>query len=42
MKEMGSNHCCGAHLTLGEAAASAGIALDALLAALKRPAAVKA
>jgi iron-sulfur cluster repair protein YtfE (RIC family) len=34
MKEMGINHCCGAHLTLQEAAAAAGVPLDALLAAL--------
>jgi len=39
MKEMGINHCCGAHLTLREAAASAGITLEALLKALNRPAA---
>ena len=42
MKEMGINHCCGAHLTLREAAASAGVPLEALLDALSRPAAVKA
>ena len=41
MKEMGINHCCGAHLTLREAAASAGVALEALLEALDRPAAAK-
>ena len=34
MKTMGINHCCGAQLTLGEAAASAGVPLDTLLAAL--------
>ena len=34
MKEMGINHCCGAQLTLREAAASAGVPLAALLAAL--------
>ena len=34
MKELGINHCCGAHLTLREAAAAAGVSLDALLAAL--------
>jgi iron-sulfur cluster repair protein YtfE (RIC family) len=34
MKEMGINHCCGAHLTLREAAATAGVPLEALLAAL--------
>jgi iron-sulfur cluster repair protein YtfE (RIC family) len=37
MKEMGINHCCGAHLTLSEAAAAAGVSLDALLAALNEP-----
>lgn len=37
MKEMGINHCCGAHLTLREAAAAAGVSLDALLAALSEP-----
>ena len=34
MKDLGINHCCGAHLTLREAAAAAGVPLDALLAAL--------
>ncbi len=34
MKDMGINHCCGAQLTLAEAAASAGVPLDALLKAL--------
>jgi iron-sulfur cluster repair protein YtfE (RIC family) len=42
MKEMGINHCCGAHLTLREAAAAAGVPLEALLDALNRPAPVKA
>jgi iron-sulfur cluster repair protein YtfE (RIC family) len=37
MTEMGINHCCGAHLTLREAAAAAGVSLDALLAALNEP-----
>lgn len=37
MKEMGINHCCGAHLTLREAAAAAGVPLDTLLAALNEP-----
>jgi iron-sulfur cluster repair protein YtfE (RIC family) len=37
MKEMGINHCCGALLTLREAAAAAGIPLDGLLAALNEP-----
>ncbi|HYB41548.1 MAG TPA: DUF542 domain-containing protein [Candidatus Methylomirabilis sp.] len=36
LKKLGINHCCGAHLTLTEAAASAGVPLDALLAALNR------
>jgi iron-sulfur cluster repair protein YtfE (RIC family) len=34
LKEVGINHCCGAHLTLREAAAATGVPLDALLAAL--------
>ena len=38
MKQLGINHCCGANLTLREAAASAGVALEALLQALNRPA----
>jgi iron-sulfur cluster repair protein YtfE (RIC family) len=42
MQEMGINHCCGAHLTLREAAASAGVPLDALLAALSEPARARA
>ena len=37
MKEMGINHCCGAQLTLGEAAAAAGVPLDALLDGAERP-----
>jgi iron-sulfur cluster repair protein YtfE (RIC family) len=37
MKDMGINHCCGAHLTLREAAAAAGVPLDALLVALNEP-----
>lgn len=37
MKEMQINHCCGAHLTLREAAAAAGVPVDALLAALNEP-----
>ena len=41
MKEMGINHCCGAHLTLREAAASAGVTIEALLEALNRSAAAK-
>jgi len=42
MKDMGINHCCGAHLSLREAAASAGVSLEALLDALNHPAAAKA
>jgi iron-sulfur cluster repair protein YtfE (RIC family) len=42
MKDMGINHCCGSHLSLREAAASAGVAIEALLDALNRPAAAKA
>lgn len=33
LKSLGVNHCCGGHLTLTEAAASAGIPLDRLLKA---------
>ena len=35
LRAKGINHCCGAHLTLGEAAASAGASLEGLLAALR-------
>lgn len=34
LKDLGINHCCGAHLTLAEAAAAAGVPLERLLAAL--------
>ena len=34
LKAKGINHCCGAHLTLREAAAAAGTPLDDLLDAL--------
>ena len=34
LKAKGINHCCGAHLTLREAAAAAGTPLDDLLEAL--------
>jgi iron-sulfur cluster repair protein YtfE (RIC family) len=34
LKANGINHCCGAHLTLREAAAAAGTSLDGLLEAL--------
>ena len=36
MKEMGINHCCGAQLTLAEAAASAGVSLQRLLEVLNQ------
>jgi len=35
LKAKGINHCCGAHLSLREAAASAGVPLDELLEALR-------
>ena len=34
LEALGLNHCCGAHLTLTEAAASAGVPLERVLAAL--------
>jgi iron-sulfur cluster repair protein YtfE (RIC family) len=34
LKRMGINHCCGAQLSLREAAAAAGVSLEALLTAL--------
>jgi len=34
LKAHGINHCCGAPLTLAEAAAAAGVSLEGLLAAL--------
>ena len=40
-KRVGINHCCGAHLSLREAAAAAGAPLGALLLALNPPAPVK-
>jgi iron-sulfur cluster repair protein YtfE (RIC family) len=33
-QRLGINHCCGAHLSLREAAAAAGVPLDQLLRAL--------
>jgi iron-sulfur cluster repair protein YtfE (RIC family) len=42
MKQMGINHCCGAHLTLAEAAAAAGVPLAALLEALDEARAARA
>jgi iron-sulfur cluster repair protein YtfE (RIC family) len=35
LQRLGINHCCGAHLSLREAAAAAGVSLDALLGALR-------
>ena len=37
MEKMGVNHCCGAGLTLREAAAAAGVPLEDLLDALTQP-----
>jgi iron-sulfur cluster repair protein YtfE (RIC family) len=37
LQRLGVNHCCGAHLSLREAAAAAGISLDELLRALDDP-----
>jgi iron-sulfur cluster repair protein YtfE (RIC family) len=34
LQRLGINHCCGAHLSLREAAAAAGVPLDQLLRAL--------
>ncbi|MBI1847768.1 MAG: DUF542 domain-containing protein [Candidatus Rokubacteria bacterium] len=34
MKRLGLNHCCGVHLTLAEAAASAGVAVSDVLEAV--------
>ena len=34
LKELGINHCCGAHLSLREAAAAAGVPVETLLARL--------
>jgi uncharacterized protein (DUF2249 family) len=36
MQEFGINHCCGAGLTLAEAAAAAGVSTEALLSAVRR------
>jgi regulator of cell morphogenesis and NO signaling len=38
LQRFGINHCCGANLTLAEAAAAAGADLGALLAALREAA----
>ena len=40
LERFGLNHCCGAHLSLREGAAAAGVSLDVLLAALSSPATV--
>ena len=42
LQRLGVNHCCGAQLTLGEAAASAGVAVETLLGALRAVASVPA
>jgi iron-sulfur cluster repair protein YtfE (RIC family) len=42
LERFGLNHCCGAHLSLREGAAAAGVDLDFLLAALSSPASVTA
>ena len=34
MRDLGINHCCGAGLTLAEAAAAAGVAVERLLEVL--------
>jgi uncharacterized protein (DUF2249 family) len=34
LQRLGVNHCCGAHLTLAEAAAASGVTVDELLAAV--------
>ena len=41
MNALGINHCCGAELALGEAAAAAGIPVDLLLQTLNDKAAVR-
>ena len=38
LERFGLNHCCGAHLSLREGAAAAGVGLPELLAALNTPA----
>ena len=37
LQRLGINHCCGAHLSLREAAAAAGVSLEELLRALDEP-----
>jgi iron-sulfur cluster repair protein YtfE (RIC family) len=41
-QRLGINHCCGAHLSLREAAAAAGVPLDQLLRALDETASAAA
>ena len=41
-QRLGINHCCGAHLSLGEAAAAAGVPLDQVLSALDEAASAAA
>jgi iron-sulfur cluster repair protein YtfE (RIC family) len=42
LERLGVNHCCGAHLSLREGAAAAGVPLETLLTALNAPAGVRA
>lgn len=37
LQRLGINHCCGAHLSLREAAAAAGVSLEELARALDEP-----
>lgn len=37
LKRLGINHCCGAHMSLTEAAAAAGVPLEEVLRALNGP-----
>jgi iron-sulfur cluster repair protein YtfE (RIC family) len=37
LQRFGLNHCCGAHLTLSEAAASAGVRVEEILKMLAEP-----
>jgi iron-sulfur cluster repair protein YtfE (RIC family) len=41
-QRLGINHCCGAHLSLREAAAAAGVPLDRVLSALDETASAAA
>lgn len=42
LQRLGINHCCGAHMTLAEAAAAAGVPVDTLLRALNDTVAARA